>query len=107
AFLSFSRPEQRQSVIEALASGIRSDVESLLKLRDGLGLGSRILVECLAEITVTPQALFQRTVRRSSEQDKTEEDERALHGPVGLTLILTRVRRFACLPANRGRRGVL
>ena len=45
-----------------LSSGVGCKVESLLELGYGLGLGSRIFVEGLAQVAVLPQLVVDRPV---------------------------------------------
>ena len=48
--------QECQPVVQFVARRARRERERLLQLPDGLGVGRRILVERLAQITVLPQA---------------------------------------------------
>ena len=76
--------QKRERVVEAVGDGVGGEVRGLLQLGDGLGVGGRILVECLAEIAVTLERVFRRS---GGSQDEEREDhgrqrENGSHGAI-------------------------
>ena len=71
-FRRASSAQERQSVVQLFGNRVGREVERLLQLGDGFGVGRRILVESLAEIAMA----LERVVRRGGGAEGEQCDDR-------------------------------